>query len=73
MIAVVVKDELEAIALKEQILATGLEIHKDFTWEYQSNIIFSRHYDGYDDTGQPEVLFTFVDPVQETFFRIQFK
>jgi hypothetical protein len=70
MIIILVKNAQEALELKEQVLAAGLILHEDFTWEYQPD-----PYDGYDDSSHahPEVRFIFRDPVQETFFRMRFE
>jgi len=70
MIRVLVKNAQQAMDLKEQILAHGLVLHEDFTWEYRPD-----PYDGYDDSlhAHPEVRFVFGDPAQETFFRMRFE
>ena len=70
MIVVFVKNAQEALELKEQVLAAGLTLHEDFTWEYRPD-----PYDGYDDSSHahPEVRFIFRDPAQETFFRMRFE
>ena len=70
MIRVLVQNAQEALNLKEQILATGLQIDEDFTWEYRPD-----PYDGYDDSlhAHPEVRFVFRDPAQETFFKMKFE
>ena len=70
MIQVLVQNAQQALDLKEQVVAAGLVINEDFTWEYIPN-----HYDGYDDTSHshPEVIFIFRDPAQETFFRMRFE
>jgi hypothetical protein len=70
MIQVLVKNAQEALEFKEQVLAAGLILHEDFTWEYRPD-----PYDGYDDSlhAHPAVRFIFRDPVQETFFRMRFE
>jgi hypothetical protein len=70
MIVVLVQNAQQALELKEQIVAAGLRLNEDFTWEYRPN-----PYDGYDDTlhAHPEARFIFRDPAQETFFRIKFE
>jgi hypothetical protein len=70
VIRVLVQNAQEALNLKEQILATGLQIDEDFTWEYRPD-----PYDGYDDSlhAHPEVRFVFRDPAQETFFKMKFE
>jgi hypothetical protein len=70
MIRILVKNAQQAMSLKEQILAHGLVLHEDFSWEYIPD-----HYDGYDDSSHshPEARFVFVDPAQETFFRMKFE
>jgi hypothetical protein len=70
MIVVLVKNAQEALEFKEQVLAAGLILHEDFSWEYRPD-----PYDGYDDSlhAHPEVRFVFRNPAQETFFRIRFK
>jgi hypothetical protein len=70
MIIILVKNAQEALELKEQVLAAGLTLHEDFTWEYQPD-----PYDGYNDSSHahPEVRFIFRDPAQETFFRMRFE
>ena len=70
MIRVLVQNAQQAVDLKDQILAHGLELFKDFSWEYRPD-----PYDGYDDSGHahPEVRFVFRDPAQEPFFRIKFE
>lgn len=70
MIVVLVQNAQQAVELKDQILAAGLVLHQDFSWEYRPN-----PYDGYDDTlhAHPEARFIFKDPAQETFFRMRFE
>ena len=70
MIVVLVQNAQQALELKEQIVAAGLHLNEDFTWEYRPD-----PYDGYDDSlhAHPEVRFIFRDPSQETFFRIKFE
>ena len=70
MIIILVKNAQEALELKEQVLAAGLILHEDFSWEYRPD-----PYDGYDDSSHahPEVRFIFRDPVQETFLRMRFE
>ncbi len=70
MIRVLVKNAQQAMALKEQVLAHGLILHEDFSWEYIPD-----PYDGYNDSSHahPEARFVFRDPAQETFFRMKFK
>ena len=69
MIVILVKNAQQAMDLKDQLIAHGLILHKDFSWEYRPD-----PYDGYDDSlhAHPEVRFVFDDPVQETFFRMKF-
>ena len=70
MIIVLVQNAQQAVELKDQILAAGLVLHQDFSWEYRPN-----PYDGYDDSlhAHPEARFIFRDPAQETFFRMKFE
>ncbi len=70
MIVVLVKNAQQAIELKDQVLAAGLVLHEDFSWEYRPD-----PYDGYDDSmhAHPEARFIFRDPAQETFFRMKFE
>ena len=70
MIAIAVKNAQQAVELKDQILAHGLVLHEDFTWEYQPD-----QYDGWDDTTHTQSMarFIFRDPAQETFFRMKFQ
>lgn len=70
MIVVYVKNAQHAVELKDQVLALGLVLHEDFSWEYRPD-----PYDGYDDSlhAHPEARFIFRDPAQETFFRIKFQ
>ena len=70
MIRILVKNAQQAMDLKDQVLAAGLVLHVDFTWEYRPD-----PYDGWDDSlhAHPEARFTFRDPAQETFFRIKFE
>jgi len=70
VIRVLVKNAQQAMDLKEQILAHGLVLYEDFTWEYRPD-----PYDGYDDSlhAHPEARFIFRDPAQETFFRMKFE
>ena len=70
MIVILVQNAQQAVELKDKILAAGLVLHEDFTWEYRPN-----PYDGYDDTlhAHPEARFIFRDPAQETFFRMKFE
>ena len=70
MIVVLVQNAQQAVELKDQILAAGLVLHQDFSWEYRPD-----PYDGYDDTlhAHPEARFIFRDPAQETFFRMKFE
>ena len=70
MIRILVQNAQQALELKQQVLAAGLVLHEDFTWEYIPD-----HYDGYNDSNHshPEARFIFHDPVQETFFRMRFE
>jgi hypothetical protein len=70
VIRILVQNAQQALELKEQILASGLTLNEDFTWEYRPD-----PYDGYDDSlhAHPEVRFIFRDPAQETFFRMRFE
>jgi hypothetical protein len=70
MIIVLVKNAQQAMDLKDRVVAHGLVLHEDFSWEYRPD-----PYDGYDDSSHahPEVRFVFRDPAQETFFRIKFE
>lgn len=70
MIVVLVQNAQQALELKEQIVAAGLRLNEDFTWEYRPD-----PYDGWDDSlhAHPEARFIFRDPAQETFFRIKFE
>ena len=70
MIVILVQNAQQAVELKDQILAAGLVLHEDFSWEYRPD-----PYDGYDDTlhAHPEARFIFRDPAQETFFRMKFE
>jgi hypothetical protein len=70
MIVIFVKNAQQALDLKQQVLAAGLILHEDFTWEYKPD-----PYDGYDDSSHAhlEVRFIFRDPAQETFFRMRFE
>jgi hypothetical protein len=70
MIKVLVKNAQQAMNLKDQVVAHGLILHEDFSWEYRPD-----PYDGYDDSlhAHPEVRFVFRDAVQETFFRMRFE
>jgi hypothetical protein len=70
MIKVLVKNAQQAMDLKDRVIAHGLVLHEDFSWEYRPD-----PYDGYNDTlrAHPEVRFEFRDPAQETFFRIKFE
>jgi hypothetical protein len=70
MIVVLVQNAQQAVELKDQILAAGLVLHEDFSWEYRPD-----PYDGYDDSlhAHPQARFTFRSPAQETFFRMRFE
>ena len=70
MIVILVKNPQQAMDLKYQLIAHGLILYEDFSWEYRPD-----PYDGYDDSlhAHPEVRFTFRDPAQETFFRMRFE
>lgn len=70
MIVVLVQNAQQAVELKDQILAAGLVLHQDFSWEYRPD-----PYDGWDDSlhAHPEARFIFKDPAQETFFRMRFE
>ena len=70
VIRILVKNAQQAMELKDQVVAHGLILHEDFSWEYRPD-----PYDGYDGTlhAHPEVRFVFRDPAQETFFRMKFK
>ena len=70
MIIILVKNAQEAMEHKDQVVAHGLVLHENFTWEYRPD-----PYDGYDDSlhAHPEVRFIFRDPAQETFFRMKFE
>ena len=69
MITILVKNAQQAVDLKDQVIAHGLVLQEDFSWEYRTD-----PYDGYDDSlhAHPEVIFKFRDPAQETFFRMKF-
>jgi hypothetical protein len=70
MIVILVQNAQQALELKDQVIAAGLFLNQDFTWEYRPD-----PYDGYDDSlhAHPEVRFVFRDPAQETFFRMKFE
>jgi hypothetical protein len=70
MIVILVKNAQQAVDLKDQVLAHGLVLHEDFSWEYRPD-----PYDGYDESlhAQPEARFVFRDSAQETFFRMRFE
>ena len=70
MIRVLVQNAQQAMDLKDQVLAHGLIMHEDFSWQYIPD-----QYDGYDDSGHThsEARFRFRDPAQETFFRMRFE
>jgi hypothetical protein len=70
LIRVLVKNAQQALELKDQVLAAGLVLHEDFSWEYRPD-----PYDGYDDSlhAHPEARFIFRDAAQETFFRMKFE
>ena len=70
MLKILVKNAQQALELKQQVLAAGLILHEDFSWEYIPD-----YYDGYDDSSHshPEARFIFRDPAQETFFRMKFE
>jgi hypothetical protein len=70
MIRVLVKNAQQAMDLKDQVVAHGLILDEDFSWEYRPD-----PYDGYDDSlhAHPEVRFVFRNPAQETFFSMRFK
>ena len=54
--------------MKQQVVAHGLIMGQDFTWEYVPN-----QYDGWDaDSGtEPRVTFWFSDSAMETFFNLR--
>jgi len=68
MITQLVKNAQEALELKQQVQDHGLELGRDFSWEYRPD-----PYDGYDDGSHahPEVEFTFQDAKMETFFSMR--
>jgi hypothetical protein len=68
MIRILVKNAQQAMDLKDQVLAHGLTLHEDFSWEYRPD-----PYDGYDDSlhAHPEARFIFVNTAQETFFQLK--
>jgi hypothetical protein len=70
MIRILVKNAQQAMDLKDQVVAHGLVLYEDFSWEYRPD-----PYDGYDDSlhAHPEVRFTFRNVAQETFFRMRFE
>jgi hypothetical protein len=70
MIKILVQNAQQAMDLKDRVLAAGLVLHEDFSWEYRPD-----PYDSYDDSlhAHPEVRFEFRDPTQETFFRVRFE
>ena len=70
MIRILVQNAQQALELKQQVVAAGLVINEDFTWEYRPD-----PYDGYNNSAHahPEVRFIFRDPAQETFFRMRFE
>jgi hypothetical protein len=70
MIVILVKNAQQAMDLKDQLIAHGLILHEDFSWEYRPDA-----YDGYHESWHthPEVRFIFRDPAQETFFRMRFE
>ena len=57
----------EAIALKDQLLAAGLDQGKDFTWAYSS-----AEYDNFSSAGRNRrTVFRFSDPAVATFYQLK--
>lgn len=58
----------EAIALKDQLLAAGLDQGKDFTWAYSS-----AEYDNFSSSAvrNRRTVFRFSDPAVATFYQLK--
>ncbi len=57
----------EAIALKDQLLAAGLEQGQDFTWAYSS-----AEYDNFSSSVRNRrTVFRFSDPAVATFYQLK--
>ncbi len=57
----------EAIALKDQLLAAGLDQGTDFSWAYSSS-----EYDNFSgDLRNRRTVFKFSDPAVATFYRLK--
>ena len=59
---------MAAVDLKDQLIAGGLIMHHDFTWEYHT-----AHYDndGYSAVTPRRVIFRFRDPAMATFYQLK--
>jgi hypothetical protein len=70
MLAVPVNNAQQALEFKDQVVAHGLTMGEDFSWEYIPN-----QYDGYDDSShtQPLVTFEFQDSKMHTFFQLRWR
>jgi hypothetical protein len=58
----------EAIELKNQLLAAGLIIDKDFVWEYRQATYDN---DGFTPVGPKQVTFSFFEPSMATFYQLK--
>ena len=59
---------MQAMAHKDELLASGLKLHEDFEWAYIPGF-----YDNfsYDAAVRSRVEFEFEDPATATFFRLK--
>jgi len=59
---------MAAIDLKDQLLASGLIINRDFTWEYRQA---TYNNDGYTAVDPKQVIFSFFEPSLATFYQLK--
>jgi len=59
---------LASIDLKDQLLAAGLVIDQDFTWEYRQA---TYNNDGYTAVDPKQAIFSFCEPSLATFYQLK--
>jgi len=57
---------LQAIEYKNQLIAAGLEMNRDFCWRWQQN-----KYDGFSYQENSYAEFEFVNPALASFYRLK--
>jgi hypothetical protein len=57
-----------AIELKDQLVAAGLSINQDFTWEYHQA---KYDNDGFSTVSPKQAIFSFREPSLATFYQLK--